>query len=98
MSQTLINTIAICRYLRRGRAVVFSIEVPDFLPEQAVEESLSQRAGSSGSRDANAECRNVADDEARNEQVNKVQNKCINRRSEFLGVGIAGCNIAECSG
>lgn len=75
--------------LRRGRSIVFFVEMPYFLPQQTLQKCLPQGACGPGSRNAYAKCSHIADDEAGKEQIHEVEDEMVDPGSELLGVALA---------
>ena len=69
--------------------------MPYFLSQQALQKGLPHSPSGPGSRDTNAQCCHVADDEASNEQIHKIKDQTVDLRSELLLVTLAGRMTVE---
>ena len=69
--------------------------MPDFLPEQTLQKRFPHGACGPSSRDTYEKCCNVADEEAGNEQIHKVENEMVDVRSELMRSALAGRKIVE---
>ena len=69
--------------------------MPYLLSQRALQVGLSQGGGCSGRRNTNAKRCHIADYEAGNEQIHKVEHKMVDVVCELLRVALADGIIAQ---
>lgn len=81
--------------LCRSRPVALHVEMGYLLSQQALQEGFSQSICCSRSCNAYAHCCHVADDEACNEQIHKVENQLVDAGLELLRIALASGVVTE---
>ena len=75
--------------LRGNGSIALHVKMCYILPEQALEKCLPQGVCGSSSCNAYAQCSDITDDEAGNEQVHEIENQVVNLVLELLRVALS---------
>lgn len=70
-------------------SIALHVKMFDILPEQALQKGLPQRVCGSSSCNAHAQCSEITDDEAANEQVHEPKDQGANSALELLLVALS---------
>ena len=81
--------------LCRNRAIALHVKMRCFLPQQAIQKSLSQGICCSGSCDAYAQGCHVTDDKAADEKIHEVEDEVVDIVLKLLRVALAAGIIVK---